>query len=89
MHILLRGVLVFTSLLSISCVDSVSSLSLALPADIQETAIYLPSEYASDMQRRYAPLKALNKNAQIGAISNPEKSDVMYFAFEKAPRCSA
>ena len=85
MHILLRGVLVFTSLLSISCVDSVSSLSLALPADIQETAIYLPSEYASDMQRRYAPLKALNKNAQIGAISNPEKSDVMYFAFEKSP----
>ena len=87
MHIRLRGVLVlvFTSLLSTSCSDTVSSVSLALPADIMQEPIYTASAVASEQHIRSIPLKALNKNARAGAINAPEKSDAMYFAFEKSP----
>ena len=87
MHIRLRGVLVlvFTSLLSTSCSDTVSSVSLALPADIMQEPIYTASAVASEQHIRSVPLKALNKNARAGAINAPEKSDAMYFAFEKSP----
>ena len=87
MHILLRGVLVlvFTSWLCTSCADSASSVSLALPADRDDTAVYLLAASASGMQSRCVPLKALNTNAQTGTIDDPEKSDVMCFAFEKSP----
>ena len=87
MHLLLRGVLVLvlTSFLCTSCAEPASLVSLALPADMQEAAIYPPSAHTSNSQIRYAPLKALNKNAQAGIISDPEKSNAMYFAFEKAP----
>ena len=86
MHILLRGVLVFvfTSLLSTSCSDTMSSVSLALPADMQGP-IYTRSPRASEQRIRAVPLKALNKNALAGMIDDPEKSDVMYFAFEQSP----
>ena len=86
MHILLRGVLVFvfTSLLSTSCSDTMSSVSLALPADMQGP-IYTTSPRASEQRIRAVPLKALNKNACAGVIDAPEKSDAMYFAFEKSP----
>ena len=84
---MLRGVLVlvFASLLSTSCSDIVSSVSLALPTDTEEMAVYLLPAHLSDMQSRSAPLKALNKNAQKGSIRNPKESDAMYFAFEKSP----
>ena len=87
MYILLRGVfvLVFTSLLSISCSSADSSVSLALPADIMQEPIYTASAVASEQHIRSIPLKALNKNARAGAINAPEKSDAMYFAFEKSP----
>ena len=87
MHIRLRGVLVlvFTSLLSTSCSDTVSSVSLALPADIMQEPIYTASAVASEQHIRSVPLKALNKNARAGAINAPKKSDAMYFAFEKSP----
>jgi len=87
MHILLRGVLVlvFTSWLCTSCADPTSSVSLALPADRDDTAVYLLAASASGMQSRCIPLKALNTNAQTGTIDDPEKSDVMCFAFEKSP----
>ena len=87
MHILLRGVLVlvFTSWLCTSCADPASSVSLALPADRDDTAVYLLAASASGMQSRSVPLKALNTNAQTGTIDDPEKSDAMYFAFEKSP----
>ena len=86
MHIRLRGVLVlvFTSLLSTSCSDTVSSVSLALPADIMQEPIYMASAVAFEQHIRSVPLKALNKNARAGAINAPEKSDAMYFAFEKS-----
>ena len=84
MHILLRGVLafVFTSLMCTACSDTLSSVSLALPTDMQKAAT---SPVASEQLIRVVPLKALNKNARTGIIRNPEKSDVMYFAFEKSP----
>ena len=84
---MLRGVLVlvFASLLSTSCSDIVSSVSLALPTDTEEMAVYLLPAHLSDMQSRSAPLKALNKTAQKGSIRNPKESDAMYFAFEKSP----
>lgn len=87
MHILLRGifVFVFTSLLSTSCSDTMSSVSLALSADRDDTAVYLLAASASGMQSRSVPLKALNKNALAGMIDDPEKSNVMYFAFEQSP----
>ena len=87
MHILLRGVLVlvFTSWLCTSCADPASSVSLALSADRDDTAVYLLAASASGMQSRSVPLKALNTNAQTGTIDDPEKSDAMYFAFEKSP----
>ena len=86
MHILLRGifVFVFTSLLSTSCSDTMSSVSLALPADMQGP-IYTTSPRASEQHIRSVPLKALNKNALAGMIDDPEKSDTMHFAFEQSP----
>ena len=86
MHILLRGVLVlvFTSWLCISCADPASSVSLALPADMQGP-IYTTSPRASEQRIRAVPLKALNKNALAGMIDDPEKSDTMHFAFEQSP----
>ena len=86
MHILPRGVLVFvfTSLMCTACSDTVSSVSLTLPADMQEP-LYAVSSVVSERPIRSIPLKALNKNAQAGIISNPKKSDVMYFAFEQSP----
>ena len=86
MHILLRGVLVFifTSLLSTSCSDTMSSVSLALPADMQGP-IYTTSPRASEQHIHAVPLKALNKNALAGMIDDPEKSDTMHFAFEQSP----
>lgn len=87
MHILLRGVLVlvFTSWLCTSCADPASSVSLALPVDSDDTVVYLLAASVSGMQSRCVPLKALNTNAQTGTIDDPEKSDVMCFAFEKSP----
>lgn len=87
MYILLRGVfvLVFTSLLSISCSSADSSVSLALPADIMQEPVYAASQEASGKHIRSVPLKALNENARAGTINAPEKSDAMYFAFEKSP----
>ena len=79
---MLRGVLL---LVFASCSDIVSSVSLALPTDTEEMAVYLLPAHLSDMQSRSAPLKALNKNAQKGSIRNPKESDAMYFAFEKSP----
>ncbi len=86
MHILLRGVLVFvfTSLLSISCSDTMSSVSLALPADMQEP-IYTTSPPTSEQHINAVPLKALNENARAGMINDPKTSDTMYFAFEQSP----
>ena len=86
MHILLRGVLVFvfTSLLSTSCSDTMSSVSLALPADMQEP-IYTTSPRASEQHINAVPLKALNENARAGMINDPKTSDTMYFAFEQSP----
>ena len=86
MHILLRGVLVFvfTSLLSISCSDTMSSVSLALPADMQEP-IYTTSPPTSEQHINAVPLKALNENARSGMINDPKTSDTMYFAFEQSP----
>ena len=86
MHILLRGifVFVFTSLLSTSCSDTMSSVSLALPADMQGP-IYTTSPRASEQHINAVPLKALNKNALAGMIDDPEKSDTMHFAFEQSP----
>lgn len=86
MHILQRGalVLVLTSLLCTSCAEPASSVSLALPTDMQEP-IYATSPAASEQHIQYASLKALNKNARAGIISTPAKSDAMYFAFEKSP----
>ena len=86
MHILLRDVLVFvfTSLLSTSCSDTMSSVSLALPADMQGQ-IYTTSPRASEQHIHAVPLKALNKNALAGMIDDPEKSDTMHFAFEQSP----
>ena len=86
MHILLRGifVFVFTSLLSTSCSDTMSSVSLALPADMQGP-IYTTSPRASEQHIHAVPLKALNKNALAGMIDDPEKSDTMHFAFEQSP----
>ena len=86
MHILLRGILVFvfTSLLSTSCSNTMSSVSLALPADMQGL-IYTTSPRASEQRIHAVPLKALNKNALAGMIDDPEKSDTMHFAFEQSP----
>ena len=72
MYILLRGVfvLVFTSLLSISCSSADSSVSLALPADIMQEPVYAASQEASGKHIRSVPLKALNENARAGALSN-------------------
>jgi len=87
MHILQRGalVLVLTSLLCTSCADPASSVSLALPTDMQEAAAHLSSTHTSGRETWYVPLKALNKNARAGIISTPTKADAMYFAFEKSP----
>ena len=87
MHILLRSVLFlfFTSLLSTSCSNTVSSVPLALPADMQETTVSPLSAHTDGIRTLYAPLKALNKNARTGAIIAPEESDSMYFAFEQSP----
>ena len=86
MYILLRGVLVFvfTSLLSTSCSDTMSAVSLALPADMQEP-IYTTSPRTSEPHIHAVPLKALNKNARAGMINAPKKSDTMHFAFEQSP----
>ena len=87
MHILLRSVLFlfFTSLLSTSCSNTVSSVPLVLPADMQETTVSPLSAHTDGIRTLYAPLKALNKNARTGAIIAPEESDSMYFAFEQSP----
>ncbi len=86
MHILLRGVLVFvfTSLLGTSCSDTMSSVSLALPADRQEP-IYTALPRASEQHINAVPLKALNENARAGMINDPKTSETMYFAFEQSP----
>ena len=97
MHILLRGIIAFvcTSLFCASCTDSAAPVSLALPVDIQkvaasptdvqEVAVNPSFDHTATTPARYAPLKALNKNARSGAISAPEKSDAMYFSFEQSP----
>ena len=87
MSILLRSVVacVCTSLFCASCTNSASAILLALPANTSEVTSSLLSTHISDVQMRYAPLKALNKNARAGAIEDPETSDAMYFAFEQSP----
>jgi hypothetical protein len=91
MHILLRGVLVFifTALLCTSCTYTALSVSLALPSDVQETGAYPASTHTSithaSNTQRYAPLKALNRNARAGTINAPEESGALYYAFEKSP----
>ena len=83
MRIPLRSVLVivFISFVCTSCADAVSPVPLELPADVQDAA----ADHASGQRIRYAPLKALNENAQAGVISVPEKFASMTFAFEKSP----
>lgn len=63
----------FISVSCISCADTVSAVSLVLPA------------YAPDYQSRRVPLIAMDKNARRGAIAAPKKSASMCFAFEKSP----
>ena len=63
MRILLRGglVLILTSLSYTSRAHPVSSVSLTVPADVQEAAAYLSFVPMSDKSTRYRSFKALNQ----------------------------
>lgn len=79
-------------LICASCTAAEAPLVLELP---QEAVLHTaqPGEHLMEDRAEYpphtTPLKALNKNARRGAITDPEKSPWLTYTFEKSPELYA